>query len=102
MNGAPVFTYDFVIGQLRIALVAVLAYAGGRGWLTPTDATLLTTVATAMGPLILPWAWSVFANVGVVHVASGSAAAKVAEVEKTAPAIANAAAVTATASAKVG
>jgi hypothetical protein len=96
MNGAPIFTYDFVMGQLRIALVAALAYSGGKGWLTPTDATLLTTVATALGPLIIPWAWSVAVNYGVVHVASGSAAAKVAAVEKTEPAIANAAAVTAT------
>lgn len=97
MNGAPVFTYDFVIGQLRIALVAVLAYSGGKGWLTPTDATLLTTVATAIGPLVLPWVWSIVANAGVVHVPAGSAAAAVAAVEKTSPAIASAAAAVAVA-----
>jgi hypothetical protein len=100
MDGAPKFTYDFIMGQLRIALVAGLAYAGGRGWLTPTDATLLTTMATALGPVLLPWAWSVFSNLGVVHVGSGSAAAAMAKVEAVAPV--TAANATAAAAAKVG
>jgi hypothetical protein len=99
MNGAPVFTYDFVMGQLRIALIAALSFAGGKGWLTPTDAGLLTAMATALGPLVVPWIWSIFANVGVVHVASGSAAAAVAEVEKASPAAAQAIMATAKAAA---
>jgi hypothetical protein len=101
MNGAPVFTYDFVMGQLRIALVAGLAFCGGKGWLSPTDAGAITAIATGLGPLVIPWAWSIVANAGVIHVAAGSAAAKVAEVEKTAPLVANAAATTATANAKL-
>lgn len=101
MNGAPIFTYDFVMGQLRIALVATLAFAGGKGWLSPTDAGAITAIATGLGPLVIPWVWSIAANAGVIHVASGSAAAKVAEVEKTEPAIASAAAVSATAKAAV-
>jgi hypothetical protein len=88
MNGAPAFTYDFVMGQLRIAFVAALAYAGGKGWLTPTDAGAITAIATGLAPLLIPWAVSVYSNLGVVHVASGSAAAKVAAVEVTQPVIA--------------
>jgi hypothetical protein len=78
-------TSDFIYGQLRLAAVAILAYCGGKGWLTPADAGLLTALGTSLGPLLLPWAMSIFSNVGVVHVAAGSAAAQVAEVEKTAP-----------------
>lgn len=85
MDGAPKFTYDFVMGQLRVALVAALAFAGGKGWLTPTDAGAITAIATGLGPLIIPWLWSVFANLGVVHVRSDSAAATVAKVEVVAP-----------------
>lgn len=88
MEGAPKITYDFVMGQLRVALVAALAYASGKGWLTPTDAGALTAVATGLGPLMVPWAWSVFVNLGVVHVQSGSAAATIAKVETAAPAAA--------------
>lgn len=88
-------TPDFILSQLRLAAVAILAYAGGRGWLTPADSTLLVALGTSLGPLFIPWAMSVFANVGVVHVTSGSAAAQVAEVEKTAPAAAAVAAATA-------
>lgn len=88
MDGAPKFTYDFIMGQLRIALVAATAYAGGKGWLTPTDATLLTTMATALGPVLIPWAWSMFENFGVVHVGSGSAAASLAKTEAVAPIVA--------------
>lgn len=56
-------TQDFVMGQLRLALVAILAYAGGKGWLTPQDATLITALATSMGPVLVPWAWSIMRNV---------------------------------------
>jgi len=92
MEGAPKFTYDFVMGQLRIALVAGLAFAGGKGWLTPTDAGAITAIATGLGPLVIPWICSVYANLGVVHVGSGSAAATLAKVEAVAPvAAANAA-----------
>lgn len=88
MSGAPTFTYDFVMGQLRVVLVAALAFAGGKGWLTPADAGAITAIATGLGPLLVPWLWSIFANLGVVHVTSGSAAAAVAKVEAVAPAAA--------------
>lgn len=92
-----VMTLDFVTGQLRLAMVAVLAYGGGRGWFTPADATFITALAGALGPLLIPWAWSIFANAGKVSVSSGSAAAQVAAVEKTDPASASAGAATAVA-----
>ena len=92
-------TPDFILGQLRLAAVAMLAYAGGRGWLTPADAGLLTALGTSLGPLLVPWIWSIASNVGVVHVAVGSAAAQVAEVEKTAPSAAAQGAATAKAAA---
>ena len=81
-------TPDFIYGQLRLAAVAILAYCGGKGWLTPADSTLLVALGTSLGPILLPWAWSIYTNLSVVHVASGSAAAQVATVEKTAPAAA--------------
>jgi hypothetical protein len=82
-------TPDFILGQLRLAAVAILAYAGGRGWLTPADAGLLTALGTSLGPILIPWVWSVAVNVGVVHVSASSAAAAVATVEKRDPVAAN-------------
>lgn len=85
MNGAPKITYDFVMGQLRIAMVAVLAYGGGKGWWTPQDAGLLSALGASIGPIAVPWAWSIMTNLSTVHVASGSAAAIVARVERLNP-----------------
>lgn len=76
-------TPDFVMGQLRLALTAVLAYGGGKGWFTPTDAGLIMGVATALGPIALPWIWSIASNIGKVSIKSNSAAAVVAKVEAT-------------------
>lgn len=67
-------TQDFVLGQLRIALVGVLAYAGGRGWLTPADAGLLTVLGSSLGPIIVPWAWSIYANTNTKLVPKNSIA----------------------------
>lgn len=77
-----VMTLDFVTGQLRLAMVAILAYGGGRGWFTPADATFITALAGALGPLLIPWVWSIAVNAGKISVQSGSAAAAVAAVEK--------------------
>ena len=74
-------TLDFLMGQLRLAAVAALAYGGGRGWFTPADASLLTALGASLGPIIVPWAWSIFSNLGTVRVNNGSAAAVVAKVE---------------------
>ena len=56
-------TPAFFAGQLRLAMVAFFAYAGGRGWLTPQDAGFATAMITAVGPLVLPWAWSIYTNI---------------------------------------
>lgn len=88
-------TPDFIYAQLRVAAVAVIAYAGGKGWLTPADAGLLTALGTSLAPIIIPWAFSIYSNLGVVHVASNSAAASVANVEKVNPVAAAVAAQTA-------
>jgi hypothetical protein len=74
-------TLDFLMSQLRVALVAVLAYGGGKGWFTPADATVITALAASLGPIVVPWAWSIVANLGTVRVNNGSAAAVVAQVE---------------------
>lgn len=92
-------TPDFMLAQLRLAAVAFLAYAGGKGWLTPADAGLLTALGTSLGPIIIPWAFSIYANLGTKKINTNSAAAIVANVEKTDPVSANtgaAAALTAT------
>lgn len=74
-------TPDFMLAQLRLAAVAFLAYAGGRGWLTPADAGLLTALGTSLGPIIIPWAFSIYANIGTRKISTNSAAAVVAQVE---------------------
>lgn len=56
-------TMDFFLGQLRLALVAALAYAGGRGWLTPTDSGFAVALITSLGPIVGPWLWSVYVNI---------------------------------------
>jgi hypothetical protein len=89
-------TPDFLFSQIRLALVAVLAYGGGAHWFTPEAAGLYLTLFTTLGPIAIPWAWSIVANLGVVFVDHNSAAAKVAAVEKTDPKSAEAAAVVAT------
>jgi hypothetical protein len=90
-------TPDFLMSQLRLALVALLAYGGGKGWFTPADTTFYLALASSLGPVIVPWAWSIFSNLGKVSVVSGSAAATVAAVEKKDPASASAGAATAVA-----
>jgi hypothetical protein len=55
-------TPDFVLGQLRLALVGFLSFAGGKGWITPADSTAITQIAVALGPILLPVAWSWYAN----------------------------------------
>ena len=90
-------TPDFLMSQLRLALVAVLAYGGGAHWFTPEAAGLYLTLFTTLGPIVIPWAWSIFSNLGRVSVVSGSAAATVAAVEKKDPASASAGAATAVA-----
>lgn len=89
-------TPDFILGQLRLAAVAFLAYAGGRGWLTPADAGLLTALGASLGPILVPWIWSIYSNLNIVHVTTSSAAAQVAAVEKTDPKAAAAGATAAT------
>lgn len=56
-------TQTFFLGQVRLFLVGLIAYAGGKGWLTPTDAGLATMLMSTLGPLLAPWAWSIYANV---------------------------------------
>lgn len=55
-------SYDFFMGQIRLALVALLSYAGGKGWLTPNDANTITAIAAALGPIVVPVLWSWSAN----------------------------------------
>ena len=82
---AQPITLEFFMGQLRLALVAVLAYGGGKGWFTPEDASLITAIAASLGPIIIPWAWSIASNLNTVRVNTGSAAAVVAKVEAVDP-----------------
>lgn len=69
-------TYDFFLGQLRVAMVAILAYSGGKGWLTPADATLATALASSLGPLLLPWVWSIVRNYDAKIVPNSAVVAK--------------------------
>lgn len=76
-------TPDFMLAQLRLAAVAIIAYLSGRGIFTPADATLATALLTAIGPILAPWLLSIYSNLGTVKVSNGSKAAVVAAVEKT-------------------
>lgn len=78
-------TLDFFMGQLRLAVVALLAYGGGAKWFTPEAAGLYLTLFTTLGPITIPWAWSIIANYGQVHIDRNSAAAVVAKVEAVDP-----------------
>lgn len=59
---------DFILAQLRVAAVAVIAYAGGRGWFTPADSALATALLTSIGPIIAPWIASIYATYGTKKV----------------------------------
>jgi hypothetical protein len=74
-------TPDFLLSQLRVAIVAVLAYGGGAHWFTPEAAGLYLTLFSTLGPLAIPWGWSIVSNFGSTKVYTGSAAAVVAQVE---------------------
>jgi hypothetical protein len=78
-------TVDFFMSQLRLAVVAILAYGGGAHWFTPEAAGLYLTLFTTLGPIAIPWAWSIAANFGKVFVDRNSAAAVVAKVEAVDP-----------------
>lgn len=73
-------TQDFVMGQLRLALVAALAFAGGKGWITPADAGFATAMMTSLGPLFAPWLWSIFVNINRKSVPKNSVAVSVTDV----------------------
>jgi hypothetical protein len=72
--GPPTITYEFVIGQLKILAATGVAFCVGKGWLTPTDATMLTTVLTAGGAMVLPFLWSAYTNAGMKKVPANSVA----------------------------
>lgn len=78
---AQPITLDFFMSQTRLALVAVLAYGGGAKWFTPQEAGLYMTLFTALGPIAIPWAWSIMSNLGTIRISNKSAAAVVAKVE---------------------
>lgn len=65
---------DFILGQLRLALTAFIAYAGGRGWFTPADSTLALAMLTSLGPIAAPWLLSLYSNYGTKHVPKDSVA----------------------------
>jgi hypothetical protein len=65
-----------ITGALRVVLPAVLAYAAGRGWLSPSQVGPFTDVLIGAVPLIVTGAaavWSIYAwakNNLIRHVAA--------------------------------
>src|SRR5258708_3289550 len=57
-------TQTFLMGQLRLLLVATLAYAAGKGLITSADSGLLISIATPLGAIAAPWIWSIYTNIG--------------------------------------
>lgn len=74
-------TSDFVWSQVRVACVAAIAYLGGTGYFSPAGVTLSTALLISLGPILVPWAFSIYANIGKVSVTTDSKAAIVASVE---------------------
>jgi len=64
-------TPDFLAGQLRVALIAFTAYGSGKGWFSPTDAGFYLGMFTAFSPIVIPWAFSIWATLGTVKVPAG-------------------------------
>jgi len=65
---------DFIFSQLRVAAVAFIAYAGGKGWFTPADATLATALLSSLGPIAAPWLASLYATYGTKKVPESAVA----------------------------
>lgn len=74
MDKPPVITYDLVTGQLKLLLATGIAFALGKGWLNAVDATAVTTAATAIGTLAIPFAWSAYTNARMKKVPANSVA----------------------------
>ena len=72
---------DFLLSQLRVFAVALIAYLSGRGVFTPADAGLATAALTAFGPILAPWLASMYATYGTVKIGTGTVAAQVAVTE---------------------
>lgn len=64
----PTLTADFVYSQLRVALIAGVAYAGGAGYFTPAGVTLSTALIVSLLPLAVSWGFSWYATWGTVKV----------------------------------
>ena len=57
---------DVALSLLRNLFTIAVAYAAGKGWLTPTDATSLTSFATTVGPVLIPAVVSLYSHWGMV------------------------------------
>lgn len=66
--------YDFFMGQLRIAAVALIAFAGGKGWITKDDSGTIVSLLPVIGALLGPWAWSIYRNLNMKLVPKDSVA----------------------------
>lgn len=71
---------DFVLGQVRLALVAVIAWCGAKGYFTPVDSTLALALVTSMMPVLVPWGWSIYSNINMKRVPQNSVAIAPADV----------------------
>lgn len=67
-------TLEFFTSQLRVFAVALIAYLGGRGIFTPADSTLAIAGVTSLGPIVVPWLFSIYTNYGVKKVPVNSIA----------------------------
>lgn len=72
---------DFFTSQLRMVAMGAIAYFAGKGTFTPADAGLATVIVTGLGPILVPYLFSLYSNLGTIKVATDSKAAAVAAVE---------------------
>jgi len=55
-------TYDFFMGQLRLAVIALISFATGKGWISTGDASSILNIIGPVALLAAPLLWSWSAN----------------------------------------
>lgn len=67
-------TQDFFLAQLRVLMIATLAYCAGAGILTTSANSFLGAISVPLIILFGPWLWSIYSNVNSKLVPKNSVA----------------------------
>jgi len=50
------------LSQLRVLILVGIAFAAGKGWLSASDSSAITSILAPLGVIIGPWLWSIYSN----------------------------------------